>query len=235
TGLYATTAILAALVERGRTGLGHHIDAGLLDVQVAMLANLGANHLVNAPLDLPPPKRMGNAHVNIVPYQVFETAPKAQDVRDFMIVAVGNDGQFAKLCECLGHPEWSSDPRFVRNQDRVRHREVLIPMLSAVIKERSKADLLSVLESAKVPCGPINDLGEVFQDPHVISRQMVQAWDHPLREDLKLVASPIKLSATPVQHKCPPPMLGQHTAAVLQDWLGLNAQAVNTLQDHKAI
>lgn len=223
TGMYATVAILAALRHAERTGQGQHVDMALLDTQVAMLANLGANHLVNAPLDLPPPKRMGNAHVNIVPYQVFETAPKAQDVRDFMIVAVGNDGQFAKLCGCLGRPDWSTDPRFVRNQDRVRHREVLIPMLSAVIKERSKADLLSALQAAKVPCGPINDLGEVFQDPHVISRQMVQAWNHPLRADLKLVASPIKLSATPVQHKCPPPMLGEHTASVLQDWLGMDS------------
>ena len=164
---------------------------------------------------------MGNAHVNIVPYQVFETAPKAQGVRDFMIVAVGNDGQFAKLCECLGHPTWATDPRFVRNQDRVRHRDVLIPMLAEVIRQRAKADLLATLESAKVPCGPINDLGEVFQDPQVLARQMVHTWQHPLRADLKLVASPIKLSATPVQQKCPPPMLGQDTAAVLQDWLRL--------------
>ena len=207
----------------------------LLDSQVAMLANLGANHLVNAPLDLPPPKRMGNAHVNIVPYQVFETAPKAPNVRDFMIVAVGNDGQFAKLCQCLGHPEWAQDQRFVRNQDRVRHRELLIPMLSAVIKARSKADLLSALEAAKVPCGPINDLGEVFQDPQVLSRQMVQAWDHPLRADLHLVASPLKLSATPVQHKYPPPMLGQHTESVLHDWLGMDALAIQDLQAQKAV
>ncbi len=233
TGMYATVGILAALRHAERTGEGQHVDMALLDSQVAMLANLGANHLVNEPLDLPPPKRMGNAHVNIVPYQVFETAPKSSGVRDFMIVAVGNDSQFVKLCECLGHPEWSTDPRFVRNQDRVRHREVLIPMVSAVIKERSKADLLSVLEAAKVPCGPINDLGEVFRDPQVLSRQMVQAWSHPLREDLKLVASPIKLSATPVQHSYPPPMLGQHTAAVLQDWLGLDAQAIQALQVHQ--
>ena len=222
TGMYATVAILAALRHAERTGEGQHIDMALLDTQVAMLANLGANHLVNEPLNLPAPTRMGNAHVNIVPYQVFETAPKTSGVRDFMIVAVGNDGQFARLCECLGHAEWAKDPRFVRNQDRVRHREQLIPMLSDVIQQRSKADLLAALEAAKVPCGPINDLGEVFNDPHVLSRGMVQAWQHPLREDLKLVSSPIKLSATPVQHKCPPPMLGQDTQDVLTDWLGMD-------------
>ena len=235
TGMYATVAILAALRHAERTGQGQHVDMALLDTQVAMLANLGANHLVNAPLNLPPPTRMGNAHVNIVPYQVFETAPKAQGMRDFMIVAVGNDGQFAKLCECLGHAEWAQDQRFARNQDRVRHREVLVPLLAELIKQRLKSDLLSMLEAAKVPCGPINDLSEVFQDPQVLSRQMVQAWAHPLREDLKLVASPIKLSATPVQHKCPPPMLGQHTASVLQDWLQLDDQAIATLRGQQAI
>ena len=235
TGMYATVAILAALRHAERTGQGQHVDMALLDTQVAMLANLGANHLVNAPLNLPPPKRMGNAHVNIVPYQVFETAPKADGARDFMIVAVGNDGQFAKLCECLGHPEWASDPRFVRNADRVRQREVLIPMLTEVIKQHRKAELLSTLEAAKVPCGPINDLSEVFQDPQVLSRDMVQHWAHPLRDDLQLVASPIKLSATPVQQKCPPPMLGQHTATVLQDWLQMDAQAIAALRDQQAI
>lgn len=235
TGMYATVAILAALRHAERTGQGQHVDMALLDTQVAMLANLGANHLVNAPLNLPPPKRMGNAHVNIVPYQVFETAPKADGARDFMIVAVGNDGQFAKLCECLGHPEWASDPRFVRNADRVRQREVLIPMLTEVIKQRRKAELLSTLEAAKVPCGPINDLSEVFQDPQVLSRDMVQHWAHPLRDDLQLVASPIKLSATPVQQKCPPPMLGQHTATVLQDWLQMDDQTIDALRDQKTI
>lgn len=226
TGMYATVAILAALRHAEKTGEGQHVDMALLDTQVAMLANLGANHLVSAPLDLPPPTRMGNAHVNIVPYQVFETAPKAHAVRDFMIVAVGNDGQFAKLCECLGRPEWSRDPRFVRNQDRVRHRDQLIPLLSDLIRQHPKADLLAALEAAKVPCGPINDLGEVFKDPQVLSRQMVQTWQHPLRDDLNLVASPIKLSATPVQQKYPPPMLGQHTASVLQDWLGIHSQTL---------
>ena len=230
TGMYATVAILAALRHAQHSGQGQHIDMALLDTQVAMLANLGANHLVNLPLNKPPPGRMGNAHVNIVPYQVFETAAKPTGGRDFMIVAVGNDGQFAKLCECLGRPEWAVDERFVRNPDRVRHRDVLVPMLAEVLLTQGKAQWLAKLEAAKVPCGPINDLAEVFADPQVVSRDMVEVWRHPLRTDLKLVASPMKLSETPVQHHLPPPLLGQHTQDVLQDWLQLDANDIAALQ-----
>jgi crotonobetainyl-CoA:carnitine CoA-transferase CaiB-like acyl-CoA transferase len=230
TGMYATVAILAALRHAQHSGQGQHIDMALLDTQVAMLANLGANHLVNLPLNKPPPGRMGNAHVNIVPYQVFETAAKPTGGRDFMIVAVGNDGQFAKLCECLGRPEWAADERFVRNPNRVRHRDVLVPMLAEVLLTQGKAQWLAKLEAAKVPCGPINDLAEVFADPQVVSRDMVEVWRHPLRTDLKLVASPMKLSETPVQHHLPPPLLGQHTQDVLQDWLQLDANDIAALQ-----
>jgi crotonobetainyl-CoA:carnitine CoA-transferase CaiB-like acyl-CoA transferase len=192
----------------------------LLDTQVAMLANLGANYLVHHPRQAPP-GRMGNAHVNIVPYQVFEVAPNAQGARDFLIVAVGNDGQFAKLCECLAKPDWALDKRFVRNQDRVRHRDVLIPMIAGQLMTQGKQHWLRLLEAAKVPCGPINNLAEVFADPHVLHRQMVQQWQHPLQADLSLVASPMKMSATPVRQSMPPPMLGQHNSQVLQDWLGM--------------
>ena len=220
TGMYATVSILAALRHAERTGTGQHIDMALLDTQVAMLANLGANYLVHHPLQAPP-GRMGNAHVNIVPYQVFEVAPNTQGARDFLIVAVGNDGQFAKLCECIAKPEWALDTRFVRNQDRVRHREVLIPLLGQQLMTHGKQHWLTRLEAAKVPCGPINNLAEVFADPHVLHRQMVQQWQHPLQADLSLVASPIKMSATPVRQSMPPPMLGQHNSQVLQDWLGI--------------
>lgn len=230
TGMYATVAILAALRHAEHSGQGQHIDMALLDTQVAMLANLGANHLVNLPLNKPPPGRMGNAHVNIVPYQVFETAAKPTGGRDFMIVAVGNDGQFAKLCECLGRPAWADDERFVRNPDRVRHRDVLVPMLADVLLTQGKAQWLAKLEAAKVPCGPINDLAEVFADPQVVSRDMVEVWRHPLRTDLKLVASPMKLSETPVQHHLPPPLLGQHTQEVLHDWLQLDAHDIAALK-----
>jgi crotonobetainyl-CoA:carnitine CoA-transferase CaiB-like acyl-CoA transferase len=219
TGMYATVSILAALRHAERTGSGQHIDMALLDTQVAMLANLGANYLVNTP-PKPPPGRMGNAHVNIVPYQVFEVAPSANGERDFLIVAVGNDSQYAKLCECLGQPSWATDTRFVRNQDRVRNRDVLIPMLAGVLMTYGKKHWLALLEAAKVPCGPINNLAEVFADPHVRERGMVQQWQHPLKADLSLVASPIKMSETPVRQDFPPPMLGQHTEQVLFEWLG---------------
>ena len=223
TGMYATVAILAALRHAERTGTGQHIDMALLDTQVAMLANLGANFLVHSP-PKPPPGRMGNAHVNIVPYQVFEVAPKPSGERDHMIVAVGNDAQFSKFCECLGQAQWASDPRFVRNQDRVQNRDILIPLLAACLLTRRKTEWLGLLEQAKVPCGPINNLAEVFADPQVLHRQMVQTFQHPLREALSLVASPIKMSETPVRQHLPPPLLGQHTQEVLDQWLGTPAK-----------
>jgi crotonobetainyl-CoA:carnitine CoA-transferase CaiB-like acyl-CoA transferase len=234
TGMYATVAILAAIRHAERTGVGQYIDMALLDTQVAMLANLGANYLVNG-AKLAPPQRMGNAHVNIVPYQVFEVAPKGSCERDFMIVAVGNDGQFAKLCEVLGRADWALDPRFVRNQDRVRHRDALIPMLSKVLLTRGKYVWLEALDAAKVPCGPINNLAEVFKDTHVQSRQMVDHWVHASGVELDLVASPMKLSQTPVRHDLPPPMLGQHTDEVLQEWLSLDASHIADLRQARAI
>jgi crotonobetainyl-CoA:carnitine CoA-transferase CaiB-like acyl-CoA transferase len=230
TGLYATVAIQAALRHAERTGEGQHIDMALLDTQVAMLANLGANYLVRGREDGHVPGRAGNAHANIVPYQVFEVAPDVQGQAQHIILAVGNDGQFAKFCTVAGHPEWFGDPRFAKNQDRVRHRAVLVPLLEAVMRTRSKADWLGALEAAKVPCGPINNLAEVFADEHVRSRGMVQRWQHPLADAVDLVASPLRLSATPVRNDLPPPLLGQHTAEVLSDWLGCPADRLSALK-----
>jgi crotonobetainyl-CoA:carnitine CoA-transferase CaiB-like acyl-CoA transferase len=230
TGLYATVAIQAALRHAERTGEGQHIDMALLDTQVAMLANLGANYLVRGREEGKVPGRAGNAHANIVPYQVFEVAPDDQGQVQHIILAVGNDGQFAKFCAVAGHPEWASDHRFAKNQDRVRHRDVLVPTLEAVMRTRSKTDWLASLEAAKVPCGPINNLAEVFADEHVQSRGMVQRWAHPLAEAVDLVASPLKLSATPVRNDLPPPLLGQHTAEVLSDWLGSAPDRLSALQ-----
>ena len=229
TGMYATVGILAALRHAERTGEGQYVDMALLDSQVAMLANLGANYLVSGRV----PGRAGNAHVNIVPYQVFEVkapADAAPDARDHLILAVGNDGQFAKFCEVAGHPELAQDERFVRNADRVRHRAVLVPLLEQIMMRRTKAEWLPALEAAKVPCGAINHLGEVFADPHVQAREMVQTWAHPVRPDLRLVASPLKMSATPVRQDLPPPLLGQHTEEVLRELLGQDDAALSQLR-----
>ena len=230
TGLYATVAIQAALRHAERTGEGQHIDMALLDTQVAMLANLGANYLVRGREDGKVPGRAGNAHVNIVPYQVFEVAPDAEGRPQHIILAVGNDGQFAKFCEVAGRPELAQDERFARNQNRVRHRDVLVPLLEAIMKTRSKADWLAALEAAKVPGGPINNLAEVFADPQVQQRGMVQTWQHPLADAVDLVASPLKLSATPVRNDLPPPLLGEHTAGVLGDWLALTSERLSELR-----
>jgi crotonobetainyl-CoA:carnitine CoA-transferase CaiB-like acyl-CoA transferase len=219
TGMYACTAILAALRHAERTGQGQHIDMALLDTQVAMLANLGANYLVSGEKTGKVPGRAGNAHQNIVPYQVFETAPLPTGEKDHLILAVGNDGQFAKFCAVAGRSEIASDVRFSKNQERVRHRSVLVPMLEAIFKTRSKADWLGALENAKVPCGAINNLAEVFADPQVQARGMVHTWEHPLSGSVKLVASPIKMSLTPPRSDLPPPLLGQHTDEVLGSWL----------------
>jgi crotonobetainyl-CoA:carnitine CoA-transferase CaiB-like acyl-CoA transferase len=219
TGMYATVAILAALRHRDATGCGQHIDMALLDTQVAMLANLGANYLVTGV----PPARAGNAHQNIVPYQVFEVAD------GHLILAVGNDGQFVKFCEVAGCAELARDKRFLRNADRVRHRDVLIPLLAQRMRERSKQQWLSALEAAKVPCGPINDLAEVFADPQVRARAMAVPVPHPLSDSLRLVANPIKLSATPVQVSRAPPLLGQHTDEVLAE-IGIGADEREALR-----
>ena len=235
TGLYATIAIQAALRHAEHTGQGQHIDMALLDTQVAMLANLGANYLVRGREDGKVPGRAGNAHANIVPYQVFEVAPDAQGHPQHIILAVGNDGQFAKFCEVAGCGELAADERFARNQNRVRHRDVLVPMLETIMKTRGKAEWLTALEAAKVPCGPINDLAEVFADPQVRYRGMVHTWHHPLAEAVDLVASPIKMSATPVRNDLPPPLLGEHTDEVLAEWLGADAARVEQLRTSGAI
>ena len=231
TGMYATVAILAALRHAERTGEGQHVDMALLDTQVAMLANLGANYLVSGKA----PGRAGNAHQNIVPYQVFEVAPAAGNTKDHLILAVGNDGQYAKFCAVAGRPELASDPRYMKNQDRVRNRAELVPALEAIMKTRTKADWLAALEAAKVPCGAINNLAEVFADPQVHERGMVTEWPHPLKDGLRLVSSPMKLSATPVRTDLTPPLLGQHTDEVLRDVLNYPDEKLSELKEGKVI
>ncbi|HSV52014.1 MAG TPA: CaiB/BaiF CoA-transferase family protein [Burkholderiaceae bacterium] len=238
TGMYATVAILAALRHAEASGEGQHIDMALLDTQVAMLANLGANYLVSGKA----PGRAGNAHQNIVPYQVFETkAPegRTEAARDYMILAVGNDSQYAKFCGVAGRPDLATDPRFAKNQDRVRNRAVLVPMLEAIMLTRTKADWLGRLEAAKVPCGAINNLAEVFSDVQVQERSMVAEWQHPMQDKLRLVASPMKLSATPVRGPgsggLPPPLLGQHTEEILRGVLHYTDEQLSNLKKGKVI
>jgi crotonobetainyl-CoA:carnitine CoA-transferase CaiB-like acyl-CoA transferase len=224
TGMYATVAILAALRHRDRTGQGQAIDMALLDTQVAMLANLGAGYLASGVA----PQRAGNAHQNVVPYQVFEVAD------GHMILAVGNDGQFARFCAVAGCSELASDARFLRNADRVRNRAALIPLLAERLKRRPRAAWLAELEAAKVPCGPINDLAEVFADPQVRERSMTVEMTHPLASAVRLVGSPMKLAATPVRYRRPPPLLGNDTDEVLAE-LGLSADEIAALRSAGAI
>ena len=240
TGMYATVGILAALRHAEKTGIGQQVDMALLDTQVAMLANLGANYLVSGKV----PGRMGNAHQNIVPYQVFEVAAASNGTnsegaagatRDHVIIAVGNDSQFRKYCEVANVPELGVNPLFALNRDRVKNRAQLVPILDSVMRTRSKADWLAALEVAKVPCGAINNLAEVFADPHIDSRNMITHWQHPHQSDLRLVSSPIKLSATPVRTDMPPPMLGQHTDEVLRSVLNYPDAKLSELKSNKVI
>ncbi len=224
TGMYAATAILAALRHRDLTGEGQAIDMALLDTQVAMLANLGAGYLATRVA----PQRAGNAHQNIVPYQVFEVAD------GHLILAVGNDGQFARFCAIAGCSELAVDERFARNAGRVRHRDVLVPLLAARLKLRPRAEWLTALESAKVPAGPINDLAEVFADPQVQMREMTVDMPHPVAGSVRLVASPIKLAATPVRYRRSPPLLGADTDAVLAEY-GFDAASIASLRSAGAI
>lgn len=228
TGMYSCVGILAALRHAQTTGQGQYVDMALLDTQVAMLANLGANYLTDGQFTGRVPTRMGNAHQNIVPYQVFEVAPNEGE-RDFIILAVGNDRQFAKFCE-VAQKDWHNDPRFTLNQDRVRHRDILVPELQACLLTRPKSVWLPALEAAKVPCGAINNFAEVFEDPQVRERQMVQTWEHPHNTKVELVASPLKLSLTPVQQKHAPPLLGQHTQEVLKEILSLSDSEITQLK-----
>jgi formyl-CoA transferase len=225
TGMYATSAILAALIERGRSGRGQHIDMALLDVQVAMLANLSSSFFVSGAA----PRRMGNAHQNIVPYHVFRAAD------GFLIVAVGNDGQFARFSQIVGAPEWAADPRFATNPQRVRHRDLMVGLITERLRSRPAREWLALLEPAGVPCGPINDLAQVFDDPQVRHRGLEVRAPHPAAGEVRMVANPIKFSATPIAHDRAPPLLGEHTAEVLAGVLGLDAAAIDALAREGAI
>ncbi|MCP1619580.1 CaiB/BaiF CoA transferase family protein [Metapseudomonas otitidis] len=225
TGLYSSVAILAALTARETTGRGQHIDMALLDVQVACLANQAMNYLTTGV----PPRRLGNAHPNIVPYQDFPTADG-----DF-ILTVGNDGQFRKFCEVAGHPEWADDPRFASNKARVANRAELIPLIRQATVFKTTAEWVAALEAVGVPCGPINDLAAVFEDPQVLARGLKVELPHALAGAVAQVASPLRLSDTPVEYRMAPPRLGEHTASVLERVLGLSAEAIERLRQEGVV
>ena len=225
TGLYSTIAVLAALAHRDRTGEGQYIDMALLDVQVALLANMNTNFLASGK----PPVRWGNAHPNIVPYQTFQTSD------GWIIVAVGNDGQFRKFVEAGGRPELADDERFATNPSRVRHRDTLVPILAEMVKTRGKADWIGALEAAGVPCGPINELDEVFDNEQVVARGMQVSLPHPCGADVKLVRNPIRMSATPPDARTAPPLLGAQTEDVLRDMLGYDEARIAALKAKQAI
>src|SRR5947209_1306451 len=214
TGMYAATAVLAALAYRERSGRGQHIDLSLLDVQVAMLANQGENYLVTGK----PPVRLGNAHPSIVPYRAFATAD------GHLVLAVGNDGQFARFCDVAGHPELAADPRYATNAERVNNRIELERVLAGILVTRPSSDWIAALEAATVPCGPINDLAQVFADPQVGHRAMRTPGEVPM------IRSPLRLSATPTRDDVPPPALGAHTEEVLVRLLGMTRAEVDALR-----
>ncbi|RQS10961.1 CoA transferase [Burkholderia sp. Bp9002] len=225
TGLYSTIAVLAALAHRDRTGEGQYIDMALLDVQVALLANMNTNFLASGK----PPVRWGNAHPNIVPYQTFQTSD------GWIIVAVGNDGQFRKFVEAGGRAELADDERFATNPARVRHREALVPIIAEMVKTRGKQVWIDALEAAGVPCGPINDLDEVFENEQVVARGMQVELPHPCGANVKLVRNPIRMSRTPPEARTAPPLLGEQTDDVLRDLLGYDDARIAALKAKQAI
>ena len=220
TGLYAANAVQAALLSRYRTGEGQHIDMALFDCSLAMLANVNMNWLVGG--EVPP--RLGNAHPNIVPYQVFRTAGDSH-----FILACGNDKQFRAICELIGLSQLAADERFASNPQRVRHRDLLVPQLAEAFLTRGRDEWLKLLDAAGVPCGPINTVDEAFADPQIRFREMELHLKDAQGQDVPQVACPIKMSGTPPRYDAPPPKLGQHTDSVLSA-LGYDAAAIAQLK-----
>jgi len=224
-GMYATIAICAAVAHRAVTGKGQHVDVALFDSCLALLANQGQTYLATGDN----PRRIGNTHPTIVPYQVFRTLDGA------MILACGNDNLFGKFCAVAGCEALAKDPRFARNGDRVNNRNLLVPMLSEAFSKRTTADWVSALDAAGVPCGPINTLAQAFAEPQAQARGMQFTLPHPLAGAVPLIGSPMKFSGTPVRHELPPPVLGQHSEEILRSMLGMSAEDVARLRAAGAI
>ena len=220
TGLYAAIAILGALSHRDRTGEGQHIDLALLDTQVAVLANQAMNYLVTGAA----PKRLGNSHPNIVPYQVFAASD------GHLIVAVGNETQFARMCEVIGRAELASDAKFATNAARVNHRDEIVAILGEIFATRTMRHWLDALERVGVPCGPINTIADVFADPQVRARGLRLDLPHPATGSVPSVANPIRYSVTPIAYRSAPPMLGADTDEILRETLGVSPDEIARLR-----
>jgi crotonobetainyl-CoA:carnitine CoA-transferase CaiB-like acyl-CoA transferase len=225
TALYATTAILGALCERDTSGLGQHIDLALLDVQIASLVNHSANFLMTGKI----PERHGNAHASIVPYQSFATS----DGR--MIVAVANDAQFVRFTETIGLPNLATDARFKKNAERVQNRKVLLPLISEQLLKKTTREWCGQFDLANIPAGPVNDVGQVFEDPQIAARDLVVEFPSSHREPTRVVAGPIRFSRTASSYELPPPKLGQHTAEVLSKVLQKSTEFIEALRKKEVI
>jgi glutaryl-CoA transferase len=225
TGMYATIAVCAALVHRSESGTGQHLDLALFDTQVAVLANQGANYLATGIS----PRRLGNAHPNIVPYQTFKTADG--DV----ILACGNDNLFRRFCDVARRPQLASDDRFATNDRRIANRAELTEILDGIFRTRTTREWTEALEAAGVPNGPINTLEQVFREPQAIARGLRMELPHPLVGKVALTRSPMRFSATPVEHRIPPPVLGEHTEEVLRELLGRSEAEIASLRADGAI
>ena len=219
-GLYGAVAILGALRHRDHTGRGQHIDIALLDVQVGWLYNVGLNYLLSGQV----PRRWGTAHPNTVPYQVFPTSD------GHVILGANNDAQFRRLCEFAGASELATDSRFATNALRLKHREELVSLLAELTRKHPTPYWVDGLERAGLPCGPVNTIDRVFEDPQVRHRGMTITMSHPAGSDVPLIGSPLKLSETPVSYRRPPPTLGQNTDEVLEQLLGLDAEKRRALR-----
>ncbi len=224
-GLYGCIGILAALRHRVATGQGQRIDIGMLDTHVAWLANQGMNYLATGKN----PERLGNQHPNIVPYQVFPTAD------GYMVLSIGNDPTWMKFCNAFDQQSLLADPRFATNTSRVENRQLVTDTLTPLMRSRNTTDWVERLEALQIGCGPINTLEQVFADPHVVARGMVVELDHASGERIKVIANPVRLSATPADYRSPPPTLGQHTDEVLSGLLGMEAAEVAALREKKVL
>ncbi len=221
TGMYATVAVLAALQERHNSGLGQHLDIALLDSHVALLANQNSNYFNSGVA----PQRAGNAHQNVVPYQVFAASD------GHLIVATGNDSQYRAYCRAIGAPELGDDPRFATNRMRLANRELLVGLLTEIMRQGKRDDWIAKLEAVGVPCGPINDIAQAQAHPQAQARQLRRDMPHPAGGVAAVTASPLRLSASPVEYRRAPPLLGEHTEEVLREVLGKTQEEIAVFRE----